>query len=145
MKDTRSPDLLPGAVLLKRGAAADAHTRKPLRVLHIEDSDDDTALILRQLRRDGFLPECKRVDTLDAARAALVEQPWDILLCDYNLPGFDARDALALVWVWPWSIAPSYATPARYRWPQNSARERPSRYGSRLRASPANRVPAQRI
>jgi signal transduction histidine kinase len=97
MKDTRSPDPLPGAALLKRGAAADAHTRKPLRVLHVEDSDDDTALIMRQLRRDGFLPECKRVDTLDAARAALVEQPWDILLCDYNLPGFDARDALALV------------------------------------------------
>jgi len=70
---------------------------RPLRVLLVEDSDDDATLILRQLRLGGFRPEAQRVDTLDAVRAALAAQSWDIVLCDYGLPGFNAQDVFALV------------------------------------------------
>lgn len=70
---------------------------RELRVLLIEDVDDDATLILRQLRLGGFLPQAQRVDTLEAVSAALQAQSWDVVLCDYSLPGFTALDAFALV------------------------------------------------
>lgn len=70
---------------------------KTVRVLHIEDSEDDAALIARQFRRGGFTPEFHRIDTLEAARAALTEQTWDLVLCDYSLPGFNAQDVFSIL------------------------------------------------
>jgi len=69
----------------------------PLRVLVVEDSEDDTLLLLRELRRGGFEPASERVETEAAMRAALQGQPWDIILCDYALPSFSAPAALALL------------------------------------------------
>jgi two-component system, cell cycle sensor histidine kinase and response regulator CckA len=69
----------------------------PLRVLIVEDSEPDAGLILRELRRGGFAPTHERVQTAEALRAALARQPWDIVLSDYYLPGFDAPAALAVL------------------------------------------------
>ncbi len=69
----------------------------PLRVLLVEDSEADAALILRELRRGGFTPAHERVATADAMRVALARQPWDVIVSDYYLPGFDAPTALALL------------------------------------------------
>lgn len=69
----------------------------PLRVLFIEDSEDDTALIVRELKRAGYQPEFKRVDSPDTLKAMLNAQEWDLLICDYSMPLFTGIDALNLV------------------------------------------------
>jgi len=65
-----------------------------LQILHLEDSEDDHALVVLQLRRSGLAAQVQRVDTLAAFEAAL-DGPWDAIVSDYNLPGFTGLDALA--------------------------------------------------
>jgi len=67
---------------------------KPIRVLIVEDSDDDALLLVRQLKKDGYRPICDQVDTAEAMRKALEKQTWDVILCDNSMPGFSALDAL---------------------------------------------------
>jgi len=68
-----------------------------LRVLMIEDSEDDAALLIRILKKSGYEPETQRVQTAADMTSALFDRPWDILLCDYHLPGFGALDAIAIL------------------------------------------------
>jgi PAS domain S-box-containing protein/putative nucleotidyltransferase with HDIG domain len=68
-----------------------------LRVLIVDDSEDDTQLVLRQLRKGGYEPKWKRVDTAPDMKNALDNEPWDIILCDYKMPNFSAPAALGLV------------------------------------------------
>src|SRR5271170_1129724 len=70
---------------------------QPLRVLHIEDSEDDFELAIRQLRRTGYMPLAARVDTAQAMREALLSDTWDVVLSDCSMPGFSAQDALAVL------------------------------------------------
>jgi PAS domain S-box-containing protein/putative nucleotidyltransferase with HDIG domain len=70
---------------------------RPLRVLIIEDSEDDTQLLLRELRRSGHEVEFERVETAEALQSALTQKTWDLILSDYNLPGFDGLQALDLL------------------------------------------------
>jgi signal transduction histidine kinase len=65
-----------------------------LRVLIVEDSEDDTHAMLRELQRGGHEVEHLRVETRPAMQAALSQGTWDLVLCDYTLPKFSARDAL---------------------------------------------------
>jgi len=69
----------------------------PLRVLIVEDSEDDTLLLLRELEKGGYHPVWKRVDTAMALVEALNEGCWDIILSDYKMPRFDGHAALRLV------------------------------------------------
>jgi diguanylate cyclase (GGDEF)-like protein len=71
--------------------------RKPLSLLIVEDCEDDALLVLMCLRRAGFEPSWKRVDTEPALAAALDQQPWDLLISDHNMPEFSAPAALAHV------------------------------------------------
>jgi anti-sigma regulatory factor (Ser/Thr protein kinase)/DNA-binding response OmpR family regulator len=71
----------------------------PLRVLIVEDSEDDLALLLRELSQGGFDTASERVETASEMRAALAAGPWDVMLSDYSLPGFGAAQALALLQV----------------------------------------------
>ena len=68
-----------------------------LRILLVEDSEDDALLLLRALARDGYQPTCARVDTAAAMRAALAEGEWDVVLSDYHMPRFSAEAALAIL------------------------------------------------
>jgi len=70
---------------------------KHLRVLHVEDSERDVALLNRHLRAAGYDVISERVDTADAMKEALSEREWDIILCDYSMPSFDALAALNLL------------------------------------------------
>jgi two-component system cell cycle sensor histidine kinase/response regulator CckA len=69
----------------------------PLSVLMVEDSDEDTELVIRELRRGGYDVSFVRVDTPQAMSATLEDQTWDVVICDYSLPHFGGADALRLL------------------------------------------------
>ena len=82
---------------LGRGEA-DAPVRVPLRVLIVEDSEDDALLLLRELRRGGYEPMHERVDTPEEMRRALAEGgPWDVVLSDWQMPHFSGTRALEML------------------------------------------------
>jgi PAS domain S-box-containing protein len=68
-----------------------------IRILMVEDSEDDCLLILSRLRADGLEFVHERVETADATAVALAERPPDVVLSDYRLPVFSAEAALELV------------------------------------------------
>ncbi len=69
----------------------------PLRVLIVEDSEDDLLLLLRELRRGEYTLDYVRVETAVEMQAALDRQAWDIVIADYTLPRFSAPAALELL------------------------------------------------
>ena len=69
----------------------------PLRLLLVEDSENDALLLVRELTRAGFEPVVERVETAVAMQAALDRQGWDIVLGDYSMPQFGGAAALALL------------------------------------------------
>lgn len=64
-----------------------------LRVLHLEDNDEDHALVAIHLRRGGINADIVRVEN-EAALVEALEQDWDLILSDYNLPGYSGLAAL---------------------------------------------------
>ncbi len=66
---------------------------RPLKVLFVEDRDDDAELLAAELRRSGFDLDWCRCDTYPALDAALTTPP-DLVLCDYGLPGMDPVEVL---------------------------------------------------
>ena len=68
-----------------------------LRLLIVDDSDDDATLILRHLAREGYDVEHLRVDTRVDLLAALDGREWDVVICDYTIPGFSGLVALNLI------------------------------------------------
>lgn len=69
---------------------------RPIRVLLIEDSEDDAMLVRWALHHGGFAPAIRRVETLGEVRAALAET-WDAVVSDYRLPGFTGLEALRAI------------------------------------------------
>ncbi len=70
---------------------------QPLRVLMVEDSEEDATLLLLALRRGGYEVLHAVVDSEAAMRAALERQDWDVITSDHAMPNFNAETALALV------------------------------------------------
>jgi PAS domain S-box-containing protein len=70
---------------------------QPLHILIIEDSKDDTELLLRQLRDNGYDLNYEQVETTEAMKTALARQSWDVVIADYSLPHFSAPAALSLL------------------------------------------------
>ena len=71
--------------------------KKKLRVLMVEDSADDSNILERELKRGGFEPISKRVDSEESMAAALDSEEWDVVLSDHLIPGFGSSQALKLV------------------------------------------------
>jgi signal transduction histidine kinase len=69
---------------------------QPLKLLFVEDSPDDRDLVLMELRRAGFEVQWAQVATPEDLRAALPSN-WDLVLCDYFMPGFGGLAALEIV------------------------------------------------
>ena len=68
-----------------------------LRVLLIEDNEDD-AMLLRAALADGdFTTDITRVETETAMRDALAQRRWDVVISDYRLPHFNGLTALRVV------------------------------------------------
>jgi two-component system, NarL family, sensor histidine kinase UhpB len=70
---------------------------RPLHVLIVEDSVDDTELICLELHRGGYEPRAQRVETASQMAAALGLQDWDLVISDHSMPKFDAPQALRLL------------------------------------------------
>ena len=89
-----------------------AAKQRALRVLHIEDSELDHELMVMQLRRAGLNVQALRVETANAYLSALHSgyegHPWDVILSDFNLPGFSGLMALEMLkesgWLLPFII-----------------------------------------
>lgn len=71
----------------------DEASDSPVRILHLEDSAIDHALVQRSLLRSEFPFTITRVETLDEFRDALQLQTVDAIVADYRLRGFTALDA----------------------------------------------------
>ena len=69
----------------------------PLRLLVAEDNDDDYVLIQQAIRRHGLEFEARRITRANELRDALATADWDIILCDYSMPGFNALEALEII------------------------------------------------
>jgi PAS domain S-box-containing protein len=70
---------------------------RTLRVLHVEDSNRDVALLTRYLIRAGYELISERVETAQGMKAALKASEWDVILCDYAMPQFNALLALEVL------------------------------------------------
>lgn len=70
---------------------------KPLHVLIVEDSEDDMLVLLHILEQNNYDVIYSRVETSAEMSAALDRQPWDVIICDYIIPGFGAPKALSLL------------------------------------------------
>ena len=67
---------------------------KAIRILVVEDSEDDTRLAVRVLRQGGFEPTYRRVQDAESLIAAIGQEPWDAVLSDFRLPSFSGVQAL---------------------------------------------------
>ena len=70
--------------------------RVPLKILILEDRPDDAELQVHELRRVGYDPEWKRVDT-EKEFVDNIDPTLDVILADYRLPDFDALRALEIL------------------------------------------------
>lgn len=69
----------------------------PIRILFIDDSEDDVLLLTLELQQRGLDFVCQHVDTLPALDHALRNQHWDVVITDHHLVGFSSADVLAQV------------------------------------------------
>jgi two-component system cell cycle sensor histidine kinase/response regulator CckA len=94
VQDTRPPS---SRVRRDLGLPIASPVGKPLRLLLVEDTEDDTLLILRELRRCGYVPEWERVQDASTMRKALAGGTWDLILSDWSMPQFTALDAIGIL------------------------------------------------
>ncbi|MBD0356906.1 MAG: PAS domain S-box protein, partial [Rubrobacter sp.] len=70
---------------------------RTLRVLLVEDSEDDALLLLSELRRSGYEPDYERVDTAPGMEAALDARDWELVISDHSMPTFSSSAALEVL------------------------------------------------
>jgi signal transduction histidine kinase/DNA-binding response OmpR family regulator len=70
--------------------------KHPLRVLFVEDSEDDVVLLVRQLRLGNYEPYFERIESADSLRSALHRGQFDIVISDYSMPRFSGLEALSI-------------------------------------------------
>ena len=79
------------------GETSSSSVTRPLRVLFVDDCDDDVRLSLRVLEKAGYEIHKQVVETPEQFARALSSGDYDLILCDYRLPGWDGGDVLAMV------------------------------------------------
>jgi len=76
---------------------AETPAHRPLRLLMIEDNEDDAMLLSHRFRHAGYELDVLRVDTPAGTESALRNHPWDLIISDHDLPGFSAIAALGIL------------------------------------------------
>ena len=71
--------------------------KNPIKILIIEDSEDDVKLLLREIQKHSYEPNFKRVETPEEFTESLEQENWDVIICDYVLPKFSVSDALEII------------------------------------------------
>ena len=69
---------------------------KSVKILIVEDSEQDTILLIRELKKAGYSPTHRRVDTASEMSNALDAESWDIVISDHLMPNFNSLEALRL-------------------------------------------------
>jgi two-component system cell cycle sensor histidine kinase/response regulator CckA len=69
----------------------------PIRLLIVEDSEDDALLLIRELQRGGYDVVHERVDTRSALISAVDREKWDLVISDHSMPHFSGIDALRMI------------------------------------------------
>ena len=82
---------------MKKHIKSNISNPQSLRVLMVDDSEDDVLLIINELKKGEYNPLYERVETAAAMKKALQEKQWDIILCDYKMPKFNAPSAIAVL------------------------------------------------
>lgn len=86
------------ALKLDAPSANAGNPAKPLiRLLFVEDSENDVILLLHRFRNAGYAPTYLQIASEEGMREALLRSSWDVILCDHNLPGFSAQAALRTI------------------------------------------------
>ncbi|MEO7457630.1 MAG: PAS domain S-box protein [Gemmatimonadaceae bacterium] len=67
---------------------------RPLRILHLEDRPRDAELVRDRLETDGVACDIRLTNTKDSFEDALAQEHFDLIISDYNLPGYDGFAAL---------------------------------------------------
>lgn len=80
----------------KAGQGVDREA-KPLRVLLVDDSEHDTHMVIDYLGSIGYGAHHRRVSDEESMEAALCDEQWDVVLCDYAMPKFNVLGALSLL------------------------------------------------
>ena len=68
--------------------------QSPLKMLVVEDSEDDAFLLYSELSHAGKDISYRRVESEAAMRTALSESDWDMVISDHAMPEFSSLDAL---------------------------------------------------
>lgn len=71
-------------------------TRRPAALI-IDDDADDALLISLFLRRHGYDPRCESPRSLADIRKMLTREAWDVVICDYSIPGISASDVAVVI------------------------------------------------
>lgn len=71
---------------------------KPIRVLFIDDSEDDVSKLVERIKDGGYEPIFKRIEDEKSLNAVMDEdRTWDIVISDYVMPGFGVLPALRVI------------------------------------------------
>ena len=70
---------------------------KSISILFVEDSEDDTILVVHMLRKNGYDPSYRQVWTAEDMEDALEKNHWDLIICDFHMPRFTGLDALKII------------------------------------------------
>lgn len=95
-KNTKPLDKVPTQGYEMDNETGKTMAKKPLRVLIVEDSGDDIAIVIRELRK-SYDPIFESVDTAEAMKQALQDKRWDLVISDHVLPCFDGPAALQVL------------------------------------------------
>ena len=68
-----------------------------LRLLIVDDSENDTLLLIRELNRQGYQPNYERVCEIDALKTMLTSENWDLIITDHYMPGLNSGDVISTV------------------------------------------------
>lgn len=68
-----------------------------LNVLIADDSEDDALLIVRELKKGGYIPDFERVESRGEMEKALQQRHWQLVITDHSMPGFNSGDVIDMV------------------------------------------------